>query len=181
MKLIHERLKWAMEQKSSLDGVEITPADIARASKSSDAAASHWVNGVNGMSAAKARLVADYLGVNALWLETGDGERCRSSPNMDAGTLERHPETLEVVRIMESTDDRGRKNILLAASYAFDEHQAHMRKINSEPLREVSQFSDEEIRIIVGYRNANPAYRSLILSSAMESDQQEAPKEAKKS
>jgi transcriptional regulator with XRE-family HTH domain len=89
-------------------------------------------------------------------------------------------EAVDIVEMMKSTDDRGRKNILLAASYAFDEHQAHMRKINAEPLREVSQFTDEEIRIIVGYRNANAANRSLILGSSTDSDQQDAPKEAKK-
>lgn len=73
MKQLSERLIWAMKEKSARDGYEVTPADIARAASASDASASYWLNGSNGISAAKARKVAFFLGVNPVWLETGIG------------------------------------------------------------------------------------------------------------
>lgn len=73
MKLLSERLKWAMKEKSKRDGVDTIPADIARAAGASATSVNYWLNDTNGISGAKARLIADYLGVNALWLETGDG------------------------------------------------------------------------------------------------------------
>lgn len=54
-------------------GRVIVPADIARAAKVSNATLNYWLNNVNGMSAAKARLVGQYLDVNPYWLETGNG------------------------------------------------------------------------------------------------------------
>lgn len=74
MKLLSERLKWAMEEKSRRDGIEVSPADVARAAGVSDTSASYWLSGTNGISAARARMVAEYLGVNALWLENGSGK-----------------------------------------------------------------------------------------------------------
>lgn len=74
MKLLSERLKWAMEQKSKRDGVEVIPADIARAANASDTSVSFWLSDANGISAGKARLIASYLGVNALWIENGSGD-----------------------------------------------------------------------------------------------------------
>jgi phage repressor protein C with HTH and peptisase S24 domain len=71
MKLLSDRLKWAMKKKSTKDGAEIIPADVARAANVKDASVNYWLNDINGISANKARLIADYLGVNALWLETG--------------------------------------------------------------------------------------------------------------
>lgn len=73
MKLLSERLKWAMKEKTARDGVEVIPADIARAGRVSDTSASFWLNDSNGISAPKARLVGAYLGVNAVWLENGSG------------------------------------------------------------------------------------------------------------
>ncbi len=74
MKLLSERLKWAMEEKYKRDGVEVIPADIARAAGASATSVNYWLNDTNGISGAKARLIADTLGVNALWLETGNGD-----------------------------------------------------------------------------------------------------------
>jgi transcriptional regulator with XRE-family HTH domain len=74
MKLLSERLKWAMRQKSERDRYEIRPADMARSAGVSDATVSNWLKDVFGIKAKNARLLADYLGVNAHWLETGEGE-----------------------------------------------------------------------------------------------------------
>ena len=54
-------------------GNPVRPADIARAAGVSSATATYWFKDVNGMSAAKARLVGAFLDVEPLWLETGAG------------------------------------------------------------------------------------------------------------
>lgn len=73
MKLLSDRLKWAMEEKFRRDQIEVIPADIARAAGASATSVNYWLNDTNGISGSKARLIADFLGVNALWLETGSG------------------------------------------------------------------------------------------------------------
>lgn len=73
MKLLSERLKWAMSEEALRQGREIRPADIARAANSSATSANYWLTGTNGIGAAKARLLGEYLHVDPLWLETGEG------------------------------------------------------------------------------------------------------------
>lgn len=74
MKLLSERLKWAMSEESARQGREIRPADIARAANSSATSVNYWLTDTNGIGATKARLLGDYLHVDALWLETGAGQ-----------------------------------------------------------------------------------------------------------
>lgn len=73
MKLLSERLKWAMSEASKLQGVEVRAADVARAAETSGASVNYWLTDANGIGAAKARLVGNFLGVDPLWLETGGG------------------------------------------------------------------------------------------------------------
>lgn len=73
MKRLSERLLWAMDRLSRSKNIEVKAADIARAAKSKNATASFWLNDTNGMSASKARMVAEFLEVDPVWLETGDG------------------------------------------------------------------------------------------------------------
>lgn len=73
MKLLSERLKWAMAEASKRMGSEVKAADVARAASSSPASVNYWLTDANGIGAAKARLVGDFLGVDSLWLETGKG------------------------------------------------------------------------------------------------------------
>lgn len=73
MKLLSERLKWAMSEASKRQGFEIRAADVARAAETSNASVNYWLTDANGIGGAKARLVASYLGVEPLWLETGEG------------------------------------------------------------------------------------------------------------
>ena len=63
-----------MAEESKRRGAEIRPADLARAANSSATSVNYWLNDVNGMGAGKARLLGDYLHVDPLWLETGEGE-----------------------------------------------------------------------------------------------------------
>ncbi|WP_137171409.1 S24 family peptidase [Massilia sp. HP4] len=74
MKLLSERLKWAMSEESKRQGREIRPADLARAANSSATSVNYWLTDTNGIGASKARLLGEYLHVDALWLETGDGQ-----------------------------------------------------------------------------------------------------------
>lgn len=80
MKLLSERLKWAMQEKSKREAAEVIPADLARAARASDTSVSYWLNDANGIGAAKARLLGEFLGVDALWLETGKGEPITAAP-----------------------------------------------------------------------------------------------------
>lgn len=73
MNLLSERLRLAMQEESKRQGREIRPADVARACNSSATSVNFWLNDVNGIGAGKARLLADYLHVDPLWLETGEG------------------------------------------------------------------------------------------------------------
>lgn len=73
MRLLSERLKWAMAEASKRNGYEVKAADVARAANSSAASVNYWLTDANGIGGAKARLVGAFLGVNPLWLETGEG------------------------------------------------------------------------------------------------------------
>lgn len=74
MKLLSERLSWAMSQKAARDGYPVIPAHVARAAKVSNATLNYWLKDVNGISGAKARLAGAFLNVNPIWLETGEGD-----------------------------------------------------------------------------------------------------------
>ena len=62
-----------MERHGQMRGSEVIPAEVARAANVSATTLNYWLNDVNGMSAAKARLVGDFLDVDPYWLETGEG------------------------------------------------------------------------------------------------------------
>lgn len=78
MKLLSERLQWAASQEAGRRGEEIRPADLARAAKTSATSVNYWLNDVNGIGAAKARLLGEFLHVDPLWLETGEGVPSRN-------------------------------------------------------------------------------------------------------
>jgi transcriptional regulator with XRE-family HTH domain len=102
MNLLSERLKWAMAEESRRQGEEIRPADLARAAKTSATSVNFWLNDVNGIGASKARLLADYLHVDPLWLETGQG---RPNGRADPDELSRgEAELLRVYRLAAPAD-----------------------------------------------------------------------------
>jgi phage repressor protein C with HTH and peptisase S24 domain len=74
MNLLSERLKAAMERHGQARGSDVIPAEVARAANVSATTLNYWLNDVNGISAARARLVGSFLGVNPYWLETGQGQ-----------------------------------------------------------------------------------------------------------
>src|SRR4051812_49341524 len=73
MKLLSERLKYAMAEEGRRRGSEVRAAEIARAASTSAASVNYWLTDANGIGAAKARLVSEFLHVNSYWLETGEG------------------------------------------------------------------------------------------------------------
>lgn len=101
-KLLSERLNWAIEQKAQRDGVKkITQAAIAKASGKSPAAVGYWFADTNGMDADNARKVGEFLGVDPVWLETGDGDPRRLAPR------EQKSEPMETIPIhVISQDDQ---------------------------------------------------------------------------
>lgn len=74
------RLKFAISEKEKAENIRITYSKLADIAGVSRTAASHWKNG-GGIDAAQARLVADYLGVNPIWLEIGKGDIFKKNNN----------------------------------------------------------------------------------------------------
>lgn len=73
MNLLSERLQAAIASAEQRLGRPIKNAELARAAQTSSTSVGFWLDGVNGISAQKARLLANFLGVDPLWLETGQG------------------------------------------------------------------------------------------------------------
>lgn len=73
MKLLSERLKFAIADKESRDDVKITNAELARVCGSTRSSLTNWLKDKNGIKGKQARLLGDFLGVDPVWLETGFG------------------------------------------------------------------------------------------------------------
>ena len=75
-KLLSERLKWAVERRLGVEPKisKITKGKLALEAGVSPSAAGYWFADTNGMQAEAARKLAGFLGVNALWLEKGEGQ-----------------------------------------------------------------------------------------------------------
>lgn len=73
MNLLPERLHWAIGEEEKRRGKPIKNAELARAAKTSSTSVGFWLDGSNGISAAKARLLGEFLHVDPLWLELGEG------------------------------------------------------------------------------------------------------------
>ena len=126
MKLLSDRLKWAMSEKSKRDGADVIPADIARAAKASEAAVNYWLNDNNGIGGAKARLLGAYLNVDPVWLEDGSGTAIEK-PNgslrsvlndSDAANLMSPQEISDLIRLYAYSNQVGRKMIMNQAQSA---------------------------------------------------------------
>ena len=106
---------------------QVLPADVARAADVSNATLNYWLNGVNGMSAAKARLVANYLKIDALWLETGKGEPVLRDEkpvktSKEARMILAYEEEETLLDLYRRSDDRGRQEIMGTALYEGGGH-----------------------------------------------------------
>lgn len=111
MNLLSERLRWAMiQEQKRRNGRRVTQAELARVAGVSDTSVGYWLRDVNGMDAPRARLLGEFLHVDPIWLESGQGH-----PTGDGSTVlrprpERRQETREqplnrsVVRAFDSDD-----------------------------------------------------------------------------
>lgn len=61
------------EEQKRRNGKRVTKAELARVAGVSDTAAGNWLKGDHGIDAPNAREIANYLHVDPLWLETGQG------------------------------------------------------------------------------------------------------------
>lgn len=82
------------------EGKKITQAQIAKIAGVSPTAAGYWFADTNGINAEQARPVAEYLGVDPLWLETGDGQALTTD-----AVLESIPGSKRVIAIEDDSDD----------------------------------------------------------------------------
>jgi len=100
--LLSERLRWAIDRKLSLEpGLKkITQSQIAKAAGVSPTAAGYWFADANGINAEQARRVGDYLGVDAVWLERGEG-----SALLVESVLEMFPGAKRVVAMEDDSSD----------------------------------------------------------------------------
>jgi phage repressor protein C with HTH and peptisase S24 domain len=80
MNLLSERLRWAISEEEKRLGKPIKNAELARAAKTSSTSVGFWLDGSNGISATKARLLGEFLHVDPLWLETGEGTPGATGP-----------------------------------------------------------------------------------------------------
>ena len=62
--------------KEAVDGSGISPADLARATKSTNAAVTFWLNGATkSLKGEKAAMIETATGYNAQWIISGKGEK----------------------------------------------------------------------------------------------------------
>lgn len=71
--LLSERIDYGIRLRAERTGETVTPADCARAAGCSGAAVSLWRKNENAITSTYARPLADFFGVDPVWLETGRG------------------------------------------------------------------------------------------------------------
>jgi hypothetical protein len=126
--LLSARLEWAKCEKEKRDHRAYKWADIARASGASTGAVSNWTKDVHGIASKFARPLAEWFGVDPVWLETGVGDAvppgASEAPSlqpieggMGAPTRLTWISDAEerLLTLYRSTDDRGRATIMSAA------------------------------------------------------------------
>ena len=99
----------------------LTQSELALIADVPQSAIAELENGIRNKSS-HVFAIAQTLNVNAFWLQTGEG-------NTDLDYV--HPKIIkydqtiqEIIKLMLSTDERGREKILLSAKDALDTHQA---------------------------------------------------------
>jgi len=70
----------AVSEKSQRDNRKVTQSELADVAGVSRAAVTNWMKDDNGINALQARSLGDFLGVNAVWLETGEDRPLYSRP-----------------------------------------------------------------------------------------------------
>lgn len=87
--------------------------------------------------------IARALKVNAVWLQTGEGDPFDSELLTREVTKTYFKEIEEVIKLMESTDERGRLKILIAAKDALDAHRAWKNSLpRSQEVNEMQEANE---------------------------------------
>lgn len=92
MNLLSERLRWAIAEEEKRRGKTIRKAELARAASTSQTSVGYWMTDQNGIGASKARLLAEYLHVDPIWLELGQGDPVPAQQAAKPGVIAFDPE-----------------------------------------------------------------------------------------
>lgn len=125
--LLSDRLEWAKSRKEQRDGRTYSWAELGRqAGNVSSAAVSYWTQNTNGIYAVNARPLAEWLRVNALWLETGEGspDDLTFPPETDIGQIKDDVARIaQIIDWFRDCDSQGRDFIFDSAETAIDRYR----------------------------------------------------------
>lgn len=101
------------EEQKRRNGKRVTKAELARAAGVSDTTVGNWLKGDHGIDAPNARALANYLRVDPLWLETGEGGSAQRIPLAhsadsdvdEAPEIVRTPQRIPVVGRVQAGDN----------------------------------------------------------------------------
>jgi phage repressor protein C with HTH and peptisase S24 domain len=100
-KLLSERLKWAVERRlrATPHITRITKGKLALEAGVSPPAVGYWFSDTNGIQAPAARKLGEFLGVDPVWLEKGEGSPEPAAPKEDPGYQPLQPDDRQFVQI----------------------------------------------------------------------------------
>jgi transcriptional regulator with XRE-family HTH domain len=148
MKTLASRLAWARTNKG------LSQQELARRSGVSQSTIGNLESGLR-LSSRKITVIASTLDVDALWLAEGKG--CPTTESMPTAFTQAVAADAEntgldtpllaitpskspnehiqaVIKLMESTDDKGRRKIRDAAEETLAEYDAHLRRIGAKSI-----------------------------------------------
>jgi transcriptional regulator with XRE-family HTH domain len=114
--------------------------------------------------------LAHALQCNALWLQTGEGKPDLDYVAEEGFSKEYSKETKIIIKLLESSDDRGREKALIAVKDALDAHQAWKNSLpRAQETDEINDLSDrlahdllpESLDNIERETTSNDGYRAV--------------------
>lgn len=122
MFLLSQRLEYGMRLRAERTGEPVNAADCARAAGVSAAAVSLWRKNENAMSALYARPLADFFGVDSVWLETGEGypERQKNAHAAMQNEQVTADQLTALIRYFYAASPNGRSQLLDFAAHAIE-------------------------------------------------------------
>jgi transcriptional regulator with XRE-family HTH domain len=133
--LLSQRLDYGMRLRAERTGETVSAADCARAAGVSPAAVSLWRKDENQISSTYARKLADYFGVDPVWLETGNGypereKNLRASLESERATAD---QLTTLIKHFYSATPYGRDQLLDAAASVEKIDDAAIIRGNPQP------------------------------------------------
>jgi transcriptional regulator with XRE-family HTH domain len=120
--LLSDRLDYGMKLRAERTGQSVSAADCARAAGVSPAAVSLWRKNENAISSQYARPLAEFFGVDPVWLETGAGypERGKNAQAAIANERAIADQLSTLIRHFFSATPLGRDQLLEFAAVGID-------------------------------------------------------------